>query len=442
MDTISDGILDSNTNNQLVKNDKKVIRGWAFYDWANSAFNLVITTAVFPQFFVAMAPSVFLIFGGELSRDAVYSFSISIAYFIIVGLLPMLSGIADYSGRRKYFLKIFTYIGAISCMVLFFFDGPDRAYMALVAYIAGTVGFGSSLVFYNSYLPDIATDDRHDKVSAQGYAYGYVGSVLLLVTILAMIQFHEQLGFASEEMPIRLGFLLVGIWWIVFANVSFRRLPDDKKTKMSRSLVFKGFKEVRKVGRKIWLDSKKVRFLSSYFFYIAGVNIVILLASLFAKVELNFESSELILLILLLQFLAAIGAFLFAYVSDKLGNRTALLIQLIIWVGICIAAFFVQDKGMFYFIAVFVGLVFGGIQSLSRSTYSKMIDDPDIPLTSYFSFYQVITFLAIVTGTALFGIVSQITGNLRYPVLATGVFFILGLVLLMTVKLEFSKKVK
>jgi UMF1 family MFS transporter len=371
-----------------IKNDKKIVTGWAFYDWANSAFNLVISTAVFPPFFVVMAPETFRIFGGDLARDSVYSFSISIAYLLIALLLPFLSGIADYSGRRKSFLKFFTFLGAFGCIALFFFDSQDRSVFALTAYIIGTVGFGSSLVFYNSYLPDIATDDQHDKVSAKGYAYGYVGSVILLVAILGMIQYHEALGFESEQLPIRIGFLLVGVWWIGFAMIPFSRLPSDLSKKVDSKVFFRGFEEVLVVGKKLLLQKSKVLFLTSYFFYIAGVNIVILLASLFAKVELEFGSSELIALILLLQFLAAIGAFLFAFVSDKFGNKVSLMIQLVIWIIICIAAFFVVDKMMFYIISIFVGLVFGGIQSLSRSTYSKMIDDPDVPLTTYFSFYS------------------------------------------------------
>ena len=357
-------------------------------------------------------------------------------------LLPFLSGIADYSGRRKSFLKFFTFLGALGCIALFFFDSQERSVFALTAYVVGTVGFGSSLVFYNSYLPDIATEDQHDKVSAKGYAYGYIGSVILLVAILGMIQFYSALGFENEQLPIRIGFLLVGVWWIGFAMIPFMRLPSDISKKIDLKVFFKGFEEVLSVGEKLLKQKVKVMFLASYFFYIAGVNIVILLASLFAKVELEFGSSDLILLILLLQFLAAIGAFLFAYISDNFGNKVALMIQLVIWIFICVASFFVVDKMMFYVISVFVGLVFGGIQSLSRSTYSKMIDDQEIPLTTYFSFYQVLTFLSVVMGTIIFGAIGQLTGNLRHPVLATAVFFILGFVILSMTKLEVNKDEK
>jgi len=420
----------------VLKNDKSTITGWAFYDWANSAYNLVISTAVFPPFFAAMAPETFVFFGDEWARDSIYSFSISVAYLIIALLLPVLSGVADLSGKRKDFLKLFTFLGAAGCIALFFFTSADRAMFALVAFILGTVGFGSSLVFYNSYLPVIASEDQHDKVSAKGYAFGYVGSVILLVAILAIIQFKDQLGIEDGTLPARLGFFLVGIWWIAFAIIPFKRLPDDEKTSYTGSVMTAGLKEVKKVGGMIWKDKNKVKFLASYFFYIAGTNIVILLASLFASEELAFESSDLIILILLMQFLAAIGAYLFAYISKNFGNKLALMTQLLIWVVVCIAAYYVQGKTNFYIIAVFVGLVFGGIQSLSRSTYSKMITDTKIALTSYFSFYDVLTKLAVVSGTVVFGAVNQITGNMRYSILALSVFFIIGFIIMSTVKMK------
>lgn len=419
-----------------LNDDPKTISSWALYDWANSAYNLVISTAVFPPFFASMAPNSFSLFGSDWDRDSIYSFSISVSYLIIALMLPVLSGVADLSGKRKNFLRFFTVMGSIACMALFWFTGPSMAVFALIASMLGIIGFGSSQVFYNAYLPVIASKPNHDKVSAKGYVYGYVGSVILLIAILAMIQFKDAIGISDSSLPPRIGFFLVGIWWIVFGFISFRRLPKDQPTPFSENILTAGLKEVWKVGKKIWMDKNKVKFLGSYSFYIAGVNIVILLASLFASEELKFESSELILLILLLQFLAGIGAYTFAFISKKKGNKVALMIQLIIWVFICISSYFVQGKIEFYIIAVFVGMVFGGIQSLSRSTFSKMINDESIPLTSYFSFYQVLTTLSVVMGTLAFGIVREITGNLRDPVLATSAFFILGLIIMLGAQLN------
>ena len=427
---------------ETIKNDKKTIQGWAIYDWANSVFNLVITTAVFPPFFVAVAPELVDVFGMEIKSSALYSYAISFSYLILALGLVFLSGIADAGGLRKPFMKVATIVGGLACAGLFLFDNPDMTLTAVVLFILALVGFGVSLVFYNSYLPDIATPDQHDKVSAKGYTYGYIGSVILLLVILAMIQFKGALGFDTESMPIRIGFILVGVWWIGFGLYAIGRLPSDSKGTSTSSLVADGMRELGNVGKQIFTDSNKVKFLCSYFFYIGGVNIVIYLASVFAKDELGFGSSELILLILLLQFLAAAGAFLFAYVSERSGNKLSLLIQLVIWVVICIAAYFVQGKINFYVIAVFVGLVFGGLQSLSRSTYSKMIDDPDIPLSSYFSFYQVVTYAGIFIGTLVFGLVEQMTQNMRYSILATSGFFILGLLILLSVHFSYNSKDK
>ncbi len=419
----------------IVKNDKKIINGWAFFDWANSAFTLVISTAVFPPYFAANAPDLVPVFGSNIDSNSVFSYSITFAYILIALMTPMLSGIADFSGRRKMFLRFFTLLGSLSCIALFFFEPSTHLFTLLLFYVLGTIGFGGGIVFYNAYLPEICTEDQYDAVSAKGYAYGYIGSVFLLLIILLMITFNTSLGI-SEILAVKLGFILVGIWWLVFSQITFKRLPDDKTTPFKMSFLKKGFDEVKIVGKQTLAEPNTVLFLSSYFFFIAGVNVVILLASIFAKDELGFESSQLILLILLLQFLAAVGAYLFAYISDKIGNKKSLMIQIMIWIGICIAAYFTNSVMSFYIVSVFVGLVFGGIQSLSRSTYSKLITDDMIPLTSYFSFYDVLTKLAVVLGTFTFGFVNQLTGNMRYSVLALTVFFILGAIFLHRVKIE------
>ena len=299
----------------LEKNDKRVVRGWSFFDWANSAYALVISTAVFPPFFSATAPKTMSLFGLSLESTALYSFSISFAFLLNAIMTPFLSGLADYSGRRLFFLKFFTILGSIACMSLFFFDGPDTAWIGIIAFILGTIGFGACVVFYNSYLPDIVTEDQLDKVSAQGYAYGYIGSVILLVIILAIIQFKDTLGITSDSLPVRIGFLLVGIWWYGFALLTFRVLPKEKKLKFQSSFLSKGLKEVTSVFKVLKKNKNIIKFLYAYFFFIAGVNVVIYLASVFAEDVLGFKQTQLIILILLLQFLAMIGAFFFAYLS-------------------------------------------------------------------------------------------------------------------------------
>ena len=349
-------------------------------------------------------------------------------------MTPILSGIADHSGRRTSFLKLFTIIGALSCIALFFFKDADSSLLGLSAFIVGTIGFGAGIVFYNSYLPDIATEDKFDKVSAVGYAYGYIGSVILLVLILALIKFKHVFKIESDILPIRIGFLLVGIWWYGFALITFRTLKEKATQKFERSFLSKGIDEVLAVLYSVLKDSNIIKFLSAYFFFIAGVNVTIYLATIFAKEELGFQQDNLIVLVLLLQFLAMIGAFFFAWVSKVIGNKISLLIQVVIWVGVSVASYFVVSESQFYIISLFVGLVFGGIQSLSRSTYSKLIKDDINSLASYFSFYDVLTKLAIVAGTFSFGLVNQITGNMRYSILSTGIFFVIGFLILLTLK--------
>jgi UMF1 family MFS transporter len=414
-------------------NDKRVINGWAFFDWANSAYYLVVSTAVFPIYYSHIAPDYILVGNTTIASAAMYSFAVSFAYILIAFVSPLLSGIADYSGRRMTFLKGFTLAGALGCIALFFFDSPEAYWIGMIAFIIGAIGAAGGLVFYDSYLPLIATEDRYDKVSARGYSYGYVGSVILLLFCLLLIQKPLWFGITNPTLPTRLSFVFVGLWWLGFSQITFRRLPKDAPSKFAWSFFQKGRMELVHVWQKIKHDKNILRFLGSYFFYIAGVHTVIYLASLFASEVLEFEDGELIMTILLLQLVAIPGALLFAAVSKWKGNKTSLMIQLFIWVGICMGAYLIQEKWHFYLLAATVGLVLGGIQSLSRSTYAKLLEDRKEDPTSFFSFYDVLSKIAIVSGTFFFGLVNSMTGNMRYSVLVLAVFFALGIMMLITV---------
>jgi UMF1 family MFS transporter len=417
-------------------NDKKVINGWAFFDWANSAYALVISTAIFPAYFIAYTPESIPILGNYISNSSLYSFAVSFSYLLIAMLSPLLSGIADYGGRRMFFMKMFTIIGSISCMALFFFKGEQQLWLGTSAFILATIGFAGSIVFYNAYLPEIVSEDRFDSVSAKGFAYGYVGSVLLLLFNLLMILKPHLFGITDEKLPIRIAFVLVGAWWIGFAQISFRRLPKDNRLQQSENLVKKGYQELLLVWNKVKHQQNILRFLASFFFYSAGVQTVIYLAATFAKVELNFDATELIIIILILQLVAIGGAYLFAWTSKLIGNKLSLLTMITIWIIICGVAYFVTNKFQFYLIAALVGLVMGGIQSISRSTYSKLIEDRSKDLTSYFSFYDVLYKVSIVLGTFIFGVIDQITGGMRSSVLALAIFFVIGFFIMMTVNLK------
>ncbi len=415
----------------MALNDKKTITGWAFYDWANSAYFLVISTAIFPAYFLARTSSKIDFFGMELTNSSVFSYAVSLSYLVIVFLSPILSGIADYGGKRMFFLKLFTVIGSVSCIALSFFTGDSNVWIGISAFMLATIGASGGMVFYNAYLPEIVTEDRYDQVSAKGFAYGYIGSVILLVFILFMSLKPLMFGIPEgTTIPYRLGFALVGIWWIGFAQITFIRLPKGTSTSFSKDMISKGIDEIKKVLFKVKNNSNLLKFLAAFFFYSAGVQTVIYLASIFAKEELKFETDELIIVILILQLVAIVGAYLFAIISDKTGNKISLIIQVIIWVIIAVIAFLIENKTQFYALAGFVGMVMGGIQSQSRSAYSKIIDSEKEDLTSYFSFYDIVYKLSIVIGTFAFGIVNEITGDLRKSVLSLAFFFLIGLVFL------------
>lgn len=420
---------------EIVMNDKKTINAWALFDWANSAYALVISTAIFPIYFVKYTPDIIHLGNYQFTNSALYSFAVSFSYIFIAALSPLLSGMADFSGRRKFFLKLFTLTGSIACITLYFFKGEPQLWLGTSAFILATIGFAGSIVFYDSYLPIIVTEDRYNSVSAKGYTYGYIGSVLLLVTILTMIQRPEWFGLNDGQLATRLGFVMVGIWWIGFAQITFRRLPKDAMQKFTRHMVKSGYTEVRKVLTKIKSMPDTRNFLLAFFFYSAGVQTVIYLATIFAEKELNFETAELILIVLILQLVAIGGAYLFSAIGTRAGNKFSLLTMIVIWVVICTGAFFTKDKLTFYILAAMVGMVMGGIQSLSRASYSMLLPEKNEDPTSFFSFYDVVYKIAIVGGTLLFGVVDNIFHNMRYSVLALAVCFVVGFVFMYKVNL-------
>ena len=417
------------------QNDRKIVNGWAFFDWANSAYALVITVAVFPNYYIRITDDYINFFGASISNSSLYAYSISFAYLLIALMLPLLSGMADYSGRRLYFLKGFTILGSLACITLFWFEGMPQLWLALICFILATIGFDGGKVFYNAYLPLIASEDRYDEVSARGFAYGYIGSVILLVINLLMILNPAWFGLPDDTMAVRLSFVMVGLWWIGFAQIPFNRLPRDDRKPFGSDLLRHGYQEIREVWHLLGKEINTKRFLASFFCYSAGVQTILYLAATFAEKELDFGSSELILLILLLQVLAIAGAYLFAWLSGLYGNKRSIMIMLIVWITICLMAYILDQKYQFYMVAGLVGLVMGGIQSMSRSTYSKLIEEHTEDSTSFFSFYEVLEKLAIVFGTFSFGLIDQMMGGMRNSILVQAVFFIVGLILLQKVSI-------
>lgn len=419
-------------------NDKKTINGWAIFDWANSAYALVISVAIFPIYFLSVTDPMIEFWGMSITNTGVYAFSVAFAYILLATISPLLSGIADASGRKMIFMKFFTTLGSIACISMFFFmkSVSHTWLIGSITFVLATIGFSGGLVFYNSYLPEIASQDQYDRVSAKGFAFGYIGSIILLVLNLVIITFPSTFGITDDYLPVRISFIMVGLWWLGFAQITFNRLPKDSKRKMKDGVILNGYREIRSVWKEVKAQKNILKFLVAFFFYSAGVQTVLYLASIFADVELKFASTELIALILLLQLVAIGGAYFFAMVSKKRGNKFSLMIMLSIWIVICLAAYGVVEKYQFYIIAAFVGIVMGGIQAISRSSYSKLIPRNTDDNTSYFSFYDVLEKLAIVFGTFSFATIEQLTGGMRNSVLTLGLFFLIGIIMLSKVTFQ------
>jgi UMF1 family MFS transporter len=418
-----------------LKNNPRILTAWTFYDWANSVHSLVIVSSIFPVYFSATALNetggpVINFLGLSVKNSVLFSYTISAAFLFTALLSPICTAVADYSGRKKAFMKVFCYTGAISCSLLYFFVRETTTF-AVICFWLSLIGWSGSIVFYNSYLPDIATEDQYDRVSARGFSMGYIGSVLLMVLNLLVILKREWFGNISEGMASRLAFLTVGLWWITFAQIPFSRLPDGvKKTgNKTGNYLLNGFKELRHIWSQLQERPLAKRFLVSFFVYNMAVQTVMYVATIFGSDELKLPGQSLIITILLIQLVAIPGAYGFSRLSERIGNTYTLMTAVVIWIGVCAAAYFVQTETQFFILAAVVGLVMGGIQSMSRSTYSKLIP-ATTDTASYFSFYDVTEKTSIVFGTLVYGLIEQITGSMRNSVLALLVLFVIGFLLL------------
>ena len=427
-----------------MKNNPKILTAWTMYDWANSVHSLTITSAIFPIYFpiaAVMMPSKstkldFL--GWQVENTVIYSYAVSLGFLLLAFSVPLVSAISDYTGKKKVFMKIYCYLGAVSCMSLYFFK-EGNYYLGTFAFLFSIVGWGGSIVFYNSYIPEIATEDRFDSLSARGFTMGYLGSVVLLIQNLTMVLKPEWYGGITGGEASRISFLTVGIWWLVFAQIPFAILPETQKTqKKTGNWIFNGFKELKKVFGNLQKLEITKRFLLSFFFYNMGAQTVMYLGALFGGQELKLPSESLIITILLIQLVAIPGAYLFSRLSEKVGNTRSLSYIVLIWIIICIAGYYVYTKNEFYILATGIGFVMGGIQSLSRSTYAKMLPENSTETASYFSFYDVCDRLSTVLGTFMFGLVNQISGSMRISLLFLTVIFAIGFILLLRIP---SKKI-
>jgi len=430
----------------IKKGDKKLIKGWVFYDWANSVYNLVISSAVFPIFYDNITTNRFLaernltkleegqevlvnFFGFELANSALMAYVLSASFLVVSILSPMLSGVADYSGNKKRFMQFFCYLGALACLSLYWFEAVPLEVGMLSIFLA-SIGFWNSLVFYNAYLPIIAEPKDHDKISARGFSMGYFGSMILLLICLGIIMFTGEHEGANTAWC----FILVGLWWIGFSQITYAVLPNNVFNKPKETgVLWKGFKELKIVYRQFRQTSRLKRYLLAFFFFNTGVQTVMLMAVFFAKKEIDWGEgggdTGLIVSILLIEILGALGAFVMSRLSGMIGNIKTLGISVSIWILICGAAYIVTTPFQFYFLAATVGLVMGGVQALARSTYSKFLPETK-DHASFFSFYDVTEKIGIVIGTFSFGLLEVLLGSIRYSIIAVAFFFVLGLIFL------------
>lgn len=496
---------------EKIKNNPKIMRAWAVYDWANSVYSLVITSTIFPIYYAILTTArqkseyveetgqwikvpvrnMIKIFGSEYEPDAVYGYSLTISFFMVVLLTPILSSLADIIGNKKSFMQFFCYLGATSCMGLALFMNMDTVYLGLLFSITASIGFWGSLVFYNSFLPDIATKDKQDALSARGYVYGYIGSVVLVIICLILIQLVAQ-NESEALFYTRVSFLLTGAWWFGFSQYTFKHLPQygEVKGQLPKDLVLLNFKnifqshkeaggwcsvvkrnikfyieivresfrELFRVGNELFRTANLKYFLSSFFFYSVGMQTIFLMATLFGKSEINLAQENLILTLLLIQIEAIIGAVIFSRLSKKIGNKNVISITVFLWVVVCVWAYFLNKANPnvayhFYAVAGLVGLVMGGLQAMSRSTYSQLLPEKGNDTTTYFSFYDVLEKIAIMVGTFIFSYIidnyeairslfAQVeialpsSAGMRFAAFFMGVFFFVGLILIRFVKIK------
>lgn len=422
------------------RGDKKLINAWAFYDWANSVYSLVISTAVFPLYYSAITKGKAVRFLGIdwEHPTSLYNYAIAFSLLVVAFISPVLSGIADYTGSKKRFMKFFCWMGGLSVMSLFFFEGIDTLWIGIWFTILASIGFWASLVFYNAYLPEVAHPEQQDKASAKGFIYGYIGSIILLLINLGMIMFPDTLGITTG-MASRISFVMVGLWWIGFAQVTFKKLPDDIYNKQpDNDYIWKGYRELQIVLKEVLRYPTLKRFLISFFLLSVGVQTIILMAAIFGSSELGLSSTSLIITILLVQVVAIFGAAVFSKLSEKWGNITALKVTLGIWTLVCFCAFML-DKSQenvsiyFYGLGGLLGFVQGAIQSLTRSTYSKLLPETEDHAT-YFSFYDVTEKIAIVIGMIVFGVLNSRTSSMQWSVLCLAIFFLASFITLSTMK--------
>ncbi len=434
----------------MKKNNTKTFNAWCLYDWANSSYSLVITSAIFPAYFLSIAvnndggKAIGFLCWKHIDNAVLYAYIYSFSSLIILISNPIFCSIADKLGNKKMFMKLFSYLGAVSCVLLFFAD-TSHLYFTSFLFLVSSVSYSIGVVFYNSFLPAIATPDKFNMLSARGFAWGYVGGMLMLLINLFIIQKATFLGFTvtqiADAFPIKISFVLVGFWWLLFAQISFKGLPSDKKLSNKRKFtIFKSAKNISTALREIASTKLLLIFLLAFFFYNMGVQTIMGMASVFAKETLSLSTSQLIITILLLQILAIVGSYFFVAAAKRFGNISTIIFGVISWIVVCIVAFNVKTIHQFYILSVLVGLLMGGIQSLSRATFAKLLQADNEKQVLLFGFYDMLDKVGVVLGTFLYGLAQTITGSMRYSILLLGIFFLIAFIILSCIPKQYHEQ--
>jgi MFS transporter, UMF1 family len=419
----------------LLKNNNRTVNAWCWYDWANSSYSLVITSAIFPSYFLSLD-----IAGNcsawwqQISNSVLYAYMYSFASLFIMFLSPLFGSIADYAGRKKLFMIFFSAIGAISCILLYF-STADLILFTAGMFIISSVCYSLGVVFYNAYIPEIATPDTYDTVSAKGFAWGYLGGMIALVISLVIIQFASKIGFTPEQInaaiPVRVSFVFIGLWWLLFAAYSLRGLPrDGAHHAISFKIILQSYTRIVHAFKRARKHRTIAFFLLAFFFYDMGVTTIMGMSSVFATKTLNLTTAHLIGVILILQLLAIAGSYIFVFISKKFSNLVSVKTAVLFWIGICFIGYSVQNITQFYVMACMVGLVMGGVQAMSRSFFAFLIKDEQDEYATWFSLYDVLDKTGVVIGTFLFGLIEYMTGSMRSSVAALSIFFLTGFVFL------------
>ncbi len=422
--------------------DRREQIGWYFYDWANSAFSTTVVTVFLGPYLTAVtqaaadAQGFVYPLGIPVYADSFFSYMVSLSVLLQVFFLPILGAIADYSHMKKQMLGLFAYLGAFATMGLYFLQGDNYLWGGLL-FVLANLSFGASIVFYNAFLPEIASAERRDLVSSQGWALGYLGGGILLAANLVLFLNAEKLGLAPSH-AVRISMASAGMWWAIFTVIpmrTLRRRQPLKRLPPGERLWTVGFKQLRHTFSKLPGLPQTLLFLVAYLLYNDGIQTVIALSSQFGSQELGLSESSLISVILMVQFVAFLGALFFGYLSQWIGTKRALILSLVIWTGTVVYAWrFLQTEGQFFLMGAVIALVLGGSQALSRSAFSLMI--PKGQEAEYFSLYEISERGTSWIGPLVFGLVLQLTGSYRLGILAIAIFFLAGLALLSLVDIR------